>query len=544
MLPSEQYGPDQIRYLIIDLFAGAGGTTLGFEKALDSLGRKFCKVISAVNHDHTAIKSHWKNWPEVYHFNEDITKMYGFVKHGMLFQSPEMLKLVRLVNLYKAFYPNAKLILWASLECTNFSNAKGGASRDADSRTLACHLDRYIATLDPDMIMIENVREFRSWGPLKIRHKKIKDKSKNWVSSELIRRYDKKTKQKEYAWQPIEKMKGVDWLRWKQDINDRFGYHDDWRELDSANFGAYTSRNRLFGLFVKRGEQFVWPNATHAKNPSTGNLFESELLPWNAVRPCLNLDVKGKSIIYRKKKLVDNTLKRHYNGLIKHVAGMTPSEFEKTFYVEGKIKPGYCIPKEDVFLANYHGTGHNTISTDNPSGALVAADIHSIVFIDHQYSGEKNHQSIDHPLWALTQNPSAAKMDVEFIGGFIHNPGWFGCDTSLDKPSPVIVARQDKAPLSLIMAESGYKIHVIHASDSPITKKIKEFMNLFRISDIKMRMLEVIELKRIQGFPEEYYLAGKKTAQKKFIGNSVQPDVVDHWIRAIDNEYDEELMAA
>lgn len=459
-------------------------------------------------------------------------------------ESPGMIKLVRLVNLYRAFYPNAKVILWASLECTNFSNAKGGASRDADSRTLACHLDRYVAPLDPDMIMIENVREFRSWGPLKIKHKKNKNKKGVWISSKLIMRKNRKTKEKEYAWEPVEKLKGVDWIRWKQNLCDRFGYSDDWRELDSANFGAFTSRNRLFGLFVRKGEPFVWPQATHAKNPVSGDLFQDPLLPWNAVRPCLNFSVKGKSIIYRKKKLVDKTLERHYNGLIKHVAGMSVKEFEKTFYKDGKVINGRFRPLDNAFLSNYHSTGDNTISPNSPAGALVCADIHSVVFIDHQYSGNTNHQSIDLPLWALTQNPKSAKMDVEFVGGFIHNPGWFGCDTSLDKPSPVIVARQDKAPLSLIVAEGGNILHEILDSDSPIRRKIKEFMNLFQISDIKMRMLQVVELKRIQGFPEEYVLSGSQTDQKKFIGNSVQPDVVDHWICAFENQQEYSLVAA
>lgn len=141
-------------FLVIDLFCGAGGTSSGFALAGNA------KVIACVNHDPLAIKSHWLNHPEVEHFEEDIRTL-------------DLRRLKKLVSLYQAFYPSSKIILWASLECTNFSNAKGGGSRDADSRTLAEHLVRYIEELDPEYLQIENVREFRAWGPLKISCNKV-----------------------------------------------------------------------------------------------------------------------------------------------------------------------------------------------------------------------------------------------------------------------------------------------------------------------------------------------------------------------------------
>src|SRR5690348_6263506 len=183
-------------FLIVDLFCGAGGTTTGFVQAqLD--GNSIAKVIACVNHDPGAIKSHWSNHPEVKHFEEDIRTL-------------DLIELIKLVKYYKSKYPKALLILWASLECTNFSKAKGGQPRDADSRTLADHLERYIDALNPDYIQIENVVEFMSWGPLD-------DNGK-----------------------PISKRNGEDWMRWRKEICD-FGYADEWRELNSANYGAYTS---------------------------------------------------------------------------------------------------------------------------------------------------------------------------------------------------------------------------------------------------------------------------------------------------------------
>lgn len=137
--------------LYIDLFCGAGGTSTGVERArLD--GRKCARVVACVNHDANAILSHAANHPHTRHFTEDIRTLdLGPLKVHTALE--------RMRN------PDAKVVLWASLECTNHSRAKGGMSRDADSRTLAEHLFRYIEELRPDYIQIENVVEFMEWGP-------------------------------------------------------------------------------------------------------------------------------------------------------------------------------------------------------------------------------------------------------------------------------------------------------------------------------------------------------------------------------------------
>ena len=133
---------NDINLLYIDLFCGAGGTSTGVESA---------KVIACVNHDANAIASHAANHPDALHFTEDIRTL-------------ELSPLLEHLKKSKAQYPSASVVLWASLECTNFSKAKGGQPRDADSRTLAEHLFRYIESINPDYIQIENVEEFMSWG--------------------------------------------------------------------------------------------------------------------------------------------------------------------------------------------------------------------------------------------------------------------------------------------------------------------------------------------------------------------------------------------
>ena len=131
-------GLSDIELFVIDLFCGAGGLSEGVEEArLD--GNRCGKVVCCVNHDKNAILSHDANIPDALHFIEDIRTL-------------ELSPISTIVERIRQLYPDAMIMLHASLECTNFSKAKGGQPRDADSRTLAEHLFRYIDVIDPDYI--------------------------------------------------------------------------------------------------------------------------------------------------------------------------------------------------------------------------------------------------------------------------------------------------------------------------------------------------------------------------------------------------------
>lgn len=323
--PIKVKNPESVEFLIIDLFCGAGGTSTGFHRALFG-DDQVAIVMACINHDPIAIKSHWRNYPDVVHFEEDI-------------RTVELAPLVELIAKYRILYPNAKIILWASLECTNFSKAKGGQPRDADSRTLADHLDRYVDALNPDYIQIENVVEFMSWGPLDVNGK------------------------------PVSRKSGSDWLKWCKHI-DSFGYRNEWKELNSADFGAYTSRNRLFGCFAKPNLPIVWPETTHAKKPGLDGMFGVQH-KWKAVKDVLDFDDEGLSIFNRKKPLVDASLERIEAGLIKFVAG-------------GK----------DEFLLKYNSMAKNgdrkqsVVSVDKPAPTISCQNRTAMCFIAKYYSGK------------------------------------------------------------------------------------------------------------------------------------------------------------
>ena len=528
--------------LYIDLFCGAGGTSTGVENDRYE-GRQCAKVIGCVNHDANAIASHAANHPDAMHFTEDIRTL-------------ELSPLIAHIAKMRKLYPDAFVVLWASLECTNFSKAKGGQPRDADSRTLAEHLFRYIEAINPDYIQIENVEEFMSWGDL-----------------------DENGK-------PISKDAGRLYQQWVANVCG-YGYRFVHRILNSADYGAYTSRRRFFGIFAKGSLPIVFPEPTHSKEGAAG-LF-GRLHRWKPVREVLDFSDEGESIFGRKKPLVDATLERIYAGLIKFVAGGKEAFMVKwnSMSRAGKYHaPGIDEPCPTVatqsrlgvaqvsFLSKYYGGSPEgkSVSVEEPAGAITTRDHHS--FITAYYGNGHNH-SIDEPAPTLTTKDRLAFVDMQYGNGtpcdietpaptvttnpkhqlvtckpwimntsfkntgssidepaqtvtanrkwhYLMNPQFQSAGGSVDSPCFTLIARMDKMPPYLIQTEQGEMAIVIEPDDSPAMVKIKQFMALYGIIDIKMRMLRIPELKRIMGFPSDYVLVGTQADQKKFIGNAVE----------------------
>jgi DNA (cytosine-5)-methyltransferase 1 len=550
-----------INLLYIDLFCGAGGTSTGVESARHN-GRKCAKVIACVNHDANAIASHAANHPDALHFTEDIRTL-------------ELSPLVAHVKKMKARYSGALVVLWASLECTNFSKAKGGRPRDADSRTLAKHLYRYIEVINPDYIQVENVEEIMCWGDL-----------------------DKNGK-------PISKEKGKSYTRWVEHVK-KYGFSYAYRILNAANYGAYTSRKRFFGQFAKHGLPIAWPEPTHAKSPRPG-LF-GELQKWKPVKDVLDFSDEGESIFTRKKPLSDKTLERIYAGLIKFVAG-GKDNFLSAYYGNGKNfesrinrtaksvdEPCGVVTTENRFakveakFLSKQYSGHpesKNISIEEPAHTVTPIDHHALInasfiqqrnsgkpnskvfsteqpartitatggnqelvqpkFLVNEYSGGGQHSSIDEVCPAVLTTPKQKVvsctpwiMNTNFsnVGSavtepsqtitanrkwhYLMNPQFFNAGRSVDDPCFTLIARMDKKPPYLITTDIGQIAIECYDTDSEPMRKIKEFMALYGIIDIKMRMLKIPELKRIMGFPADYTLIGTQAKQKKYIGNAVE----------------------
>lgn len=504
----------------IDLFAGAGGTSTGISSA-----NKNIEVIACINHDEMAIKSHEANHPDCVHFIEDIRT----------FNTD---KLKSMVDYIRKHNENCLINLWASLECTNYSKAKGGLPRDADSRTLALDMYKYIEAINPDYFYVENVREFMCWGPLCENGK------------------------------PISKDKGIDYVNWVNTVKS-YGYEFDSRLLNSADFGAFTSRERFFAQFAKKGLPISWPKQTHSKNPNKykGSLFDEDLKPWNAVKNLIDFSDEGKSIFERTKPLSDKTYERILAGCIKFIAngdtsfmhrynGGNPEEkvkstdlplgtiltgnthavvqtsFIKEFYsgkpmgkvtsLESPLRTITTVPHQaivnPVFITKYYGNSNPT-SVEEPCHTLTTKDRMALNFIHYHY-GNGHSSSLDKPLGSITTNPKAVLVTKKWLV----DTQYSRVGRDLEKPCQTLIARMDKKPLYLVSVvdDKEFKLEV-SPEDSDIVFKLKLFMFEYGISDIKMRMLKVEELLVIQGFPKDYVLYGTSTDKKKFIGNSVVP---------------------
>ena len=583
-------GLSDIELFVIDLFCGAGGLSEGVEQATID-GQKCAKVVCCVNHDTNAILSHNANMPDALHFIEDIRTL-------------ELSPIKEIVDRIRELYPDSKIMLHASLECTNFSKAKGDQPRDADSRTLAEHLFRYIDVINPDYIQIENVEEFMSWGDM-----------------------DENGK-------PISMDKGRLYQKWVRNVK-KYGYNFDHRILNAADFGAYTSRKRFFGIFAKKGLPIVFPEPTHCKEGKQ-DLFVN-LEKWKPVKDVLDFEDEGTSIFTRKKPLSEKTLERIYAGLIKFVAGgkdkwllkynsinkhtgkhippgidepcptvscqgrlgviqahflsryntcrpqdtcksveepcgvlTTNNRFAKvgchflSKYFSGHPEsknisvdgPAHTIKCKDnhslingKFLAAYYGNGDNVSQVDKPCPTVPTKDRFNYVspkFLDMQY-GNGTAVSIDIPAGTVTTSPKhnlvTCKpwvMNTNFgnIGSqiddpapvitanrkwhYLMNPQFMSAGGNINNPCFTLIARMDKMPPYLVCTKEGEVIIQVYETDSPMTRKIKEFMAMYGMVDILMRMLKIPELKRIMGFPEDYVLIGTQADQKKFIGNAVE----------------------
>lgn len=586
-----------IKVIYIDLFCGAGGTSTGVHLARHD-GDPCAKVIACVNHDANAIASHAANHSDAQHYTEDIRTL-------------ELGPLVAHVARMRRLYPDAFVVLWASLECTNFSRAKGGLPRDADSRTLAEHLFRYIEALNPDYIQIENVEEFMSWGDLDERGK------------------------------PVSRDAGRLYRKWIDNVRG-YGYDFGHRILNAADFGAYTSRRRFFRIFARRGLPIVFPKPTHTKNPAQGDLFGQQLRKWRPVREVLDLEDEGESIFDRKRPLVEASLARIHAGLVKFVAGGREAFLVKynSMNQAGKyVAPGIDEPCPTVatqnrlavakvnFIQQRHGgspgskvvsidrpartltstggnmdvisakflckhfSGHPSgkcVSLEAPAGTITTRDHHTFVsayygngfnssiecpsptvttkdrfqlvrpFFANYYSGGGQTAGTDSPSPAVMTNPKQRIvmpwiMNTNFsnVGSsldvpaqtvlanrkwqYLMNPQFASAGADTARPCFTLIARMDKRPPRLVTAVADGKelpsfirledetlVYEIYPEDTPMLVRIKEFMALYGLVDIRMRMLRIPELMRIMGFPENYVLIGTQEEQKKFIGNAVE----------------------
>lgn len=253
--------------LIIDNFAGGGGTSTGLEAAF---GRP---VDIAINHDPEALAMHAINHPHTQHLCESVWDVDPIAVTG---NQPVGL-------------------VWLSPDCKHFSKAKGGTPVAKHIRGLAWVGMRWVALTKPRVLMLENVEEFQTWGPL-------------LVGADGTARPDPARKGKTFA-------SFVRQLR-------AHGYVVDWRELRACDNGAPTIRKRLFLIARRDGLPIIWPEQTHAA-PTDRRVQAGKLLPHRTAAECIDFTLPAASIFDRKKPLATNTQRRVAKGLWRHVLATT-----------------------------------------------------------------------------------------------------------------------------------------------------------------------------------------------------------------------------
>jgi len=462
-----------IAEIIVDSFAGGGGASIGIERATG------WHVDIAINHDPGALALHERNHPHTRHLCESI--------HAL---DPVAVCDGRPVGL-----------LWASPDCTHFSKAKGGKPRKKEIRGLAWVVVRWAAAVRPRVICLENVEEFQDWGPLT------------------------------RSMRPCKLRKGATFQLWKSQL-EALGYTVEYRVLRACDYGAPTSRKRLFLIARRDGEPIVWPEPTHGPGCP---------LPWRTAAECIDWSIPCPSIFERKRPLADKTLRRVARGLQRFVIDsadpfIVPIDNQTSGAVAHSIhEPLRTVTQENRFAlvsptlvqtgyGEREGQAPRAPGINKPLGTVVSGGgKHALVsaFLAKHYGGVTGHgveqpigtiTGVDHHSVVTARLEGAAEIaapHAEAVRAFMIKYYGVGTGSGLNDPMHTVTAKDRMALVTVMVQGTPYQI-----------------------VDIGLRMLEPRELARAQGFPDSYVLFGTKKRQVSVIGNSVPPDVAEAIVRA------------
>lgn len=503
--------------LIVDNFAGGGGALTGIELATGK------SVDIAINHDPEAIRMHKANHPNTKHYCEDVWQ----------------------VDPVKACKGHPVGLAWFSPDCKHFSKAKGGKPKDKFIRGLAWVACRWAGLVRPRVIMLENVEEFKTWGPLNRGH------------------------------HPIKAKQGKTFEKFVQQLQN-LGYEVQFRELVAANYGAPTMRKRFFMIARCDGNPILWPEPTHAPRDSEevkAGLLKPYVGAYTQIdfnRPCPSIfdtsqEIKEKYGIRAVRPLAPKTMERIARGLKKFVLD-NPEPF---------IVPiGYGERK---------GQKPRIHSIENPLPTIVGSGKHYlcapalIQYHSETAKGEVRGQTIEDPIMTVD-----GSNRYGLVTSFLHkyyDGGYKGAGDSVENPLPTVTAwdhnsvvtanliqmnkncygRDIADPLPTITAGDGHfgevRAFLIKYYGDATGQDIKNPLDTitsrdrfglvtidgtdYQIVDIGLRMLEPRELYGCQGFPEDYIIdhdfeghTYPRSEQVRRCGNSVCPPLPAAMVRS------------
>lgn len=537
--------------LIVDNFAGGGGASTGIEMATG------ISVDIAINHDPEAIKMHKANHPGTKHYCEDVWQ----------------------VDPVEACKGRPVALAWFSPDCKHFSKAKGGKPKDKKIRGLAWVACRWAGLVRPRVIMLENVEEFKTWGPLNRRHHPIKSKQ------------------------------GKTFHKFVKQLED-LGYEVQFKELIAADYGTPTMRKRFFMIARCDRKPIVWPEPTHG--PADSEKVKSGLLkPYVGAYtqldfslPCPSIfdtaeEIKEKYGIRAVRPLAPKTMERIARGLKKFVL-----DNEEPFIVQvnhSGAKSDYCKSMNEPLstVTGKHGFGivepylvqiGQTGFTDDrskdvrePLTTIVSKNEHCLIsptLIQYHSETSKDGvrgQQVEEPLMTV-DGANRYGLVTSFLHKY-YDGGYKGSGDSLENPLPTVTSwdhnsvcaatliqmnnhcdgRDITMPIPTITAGDGHfgevRAFLIKYYGQGTGQNIKDPLDTitaqdrfglvtiegvdYQIVDIGLRMLEPRELYGCQGFPGDYIIdrdnTGKsysRTEQVRRCGNAVCPPIPAALVKA------------
>lgn len=348
------------REIIVDNFAGGGGASTGIELAT---GRS---VDAAINHDWAAINMHSMNHPDTKHYCESVWDV-----------DPVEVAAGRPIGL-----------AWFSPDCKHFSKAKGGKPVNKEIRGLAWVTLRWALKVRPRVMMLENVEEFQTWGPL-VRNLKgelqpCPDRRGNTFRA-FVAILTTGLSPRDPGFREACRFLGVEYdLQAKLKMFKGLGYQVEWKELRACDYGAPTIRKRLFMVMRCDGQAIKWPKPTHS-DPGSKEVKCGKLKPWRTAADCIDWSIPCPSIFERKRPLAENTLKRIARGLKKFVI-----EAERPFIV--KPNHGY-----DYFRGQSVDEPLQTVTAGGGQFAVVEPVLSPFITEFANASNQRN-MSADEPL--------------------------------------------------------------------------------------------------------------------------------------------------
>ena len=535
--------------LIVDNFAGGGGASTGIELATGK------SVDIAINHDPEAIRMHKANHPNTKHYCEDVWQ----------------------VDPVKACKGHPVGLAWFSPDCKHFSKAKGGKPKDKFIRGLAWVACRWAGLVRPRVIMLENVEEFKTWGPLNRGH------------------------------HPIKAKQGKTFEKFVQQLQN-LGYEVQFRELVAADYGAPTMRKRFFMIARCDGKPIIWPEPTHAPRNSQ-EVKEGLLKPYVGAytqidfsRPCPSIfdtsqEIKEKYGIRAVRPLAPKTMERIARGLKKFVLD-NPEPFILQCNHGGKRRPN-DIREPMPTITGKHGYGivepkltpYLSVNRENHFGSDMREPVHTITANNQhmlmtptliQYhsetaKGEVRGKTIEDPIMTVDRSNRYG-----LVTSFLHkyyDGGYKGAGDSVENPLPTVAAwdhnsvvtanliqmnkncygRDIADPLPTITAGDGHfgevRAFLIkyygNGSAEDVTEPLDTITSRdrfglvtiqgvdYQIVDIGLRMLEPRELYGCQGFPDDYIIdhdfeghTYPRSEQVRRCGNSVCPPLPAAMVRS------------